>query len=75
MLNTSETFKKFQFYLHILDEPSPQDERENVVNMSSTGGFICAPKSMKLEATANIIWLNLEDTKKKMDPQNFEDNP
>ena len=57
------------------DQLSHQDESENMANVSSIGGFICVPKSMKMEVTANMFWLCLEDTKKRMDPRNFEDNP
>ena len=32
-----------------------------MVDVSSNEGFIFVPKSMKMEATANIFWLNFED--------------
>ena len=57
LLNKSETFEKFRSHLHISDEPSPQDKRENLVDVSSNAGIIFGPKSIKMEAMANIFWL------------------
>ena len=41
-----------------------------MVDVSSNEGFIFVPKSMKMEATANTFWLNLED-KEENGPSKF----
>ena len=39
LLKTSEIFEKFRSHPNISDEPSPQDKKENLMNVSSAGGI------------------------------------
>ena len=56
--NTSETFEKFLSHLHISDELSTQD-KERIWCMCPPLVVLFVPKSIKMEATANIFWLIL----------------
>ena len=49
--------KSSNFTYTLQNEPSPQDNRENLVDVSSTGGSIVMPKSNKMEAVVNTFWL------------------